>query len=146
MNVALLLSLGRKVVAGHTGLANGPWPRTKQHLVGEELSGRVIGIVGFGEIGRLVSRIARGFGMEVLVSDAFLKPEATENSTSLVELDELLERSGVVSLHAPAAKATACQALVTSCAHVGTHRIRPSFNRNPWTARCAHCLPWPSPP
>jgi len=104
---ALLLSLGRKVVAGHTGLANGPWPRTKQHLVGQELSGRVIGIVGFGEIGRLVSRIARGFGMEVLVSDPFLKPEvAKENSASLVELDELLERSGVVSLHAPLTPAT----------------------------------------
>lgn len=104
---ALLLSLGRKVVAGHTGLMAGPWPKAKQHLVGQELSGRVMGIVGFGEIGRLVSRIARGFGMEVLVHDPFLKPElASENEVSLVGLDELLSRSGAVSLHAPLTPAT----------------------------------------
>jgi D-3-phosphoglycerate dehydrogenase / 2-oxoglutarate reductase len=104
---ALLLSLGRKVVAGHTGLMAGPWPKAKQHLVGLELSGRVMGIVGFGEIGKLVSRIARGFGMQVLVVDPFLKQElADENEACLVELDELLSHSGAVSLHAPLTPAT----------------------------------------
>ena len=104
---ALLLSIGRKVVAGHTELMEGPWPKAKQHLVGEELSGRILGIVGFGEIGKLVSRIARGFGMEVLVYDPFLKQEvATQNQVSLVELDDLLSRSGAVSLHAPLTPAT----------------------------------------
>jgi phosphoglycerate dehydrogenase-like enzyme len=104
---ALLLSLGRKVVAGHMGLMAGAWPRAKQHLVGQELSGRVMGIVGFGEIGKGVCRIARGFGMEVLVCDPFLAAEvARENQASLVEPDELLSRSGVVSLHAPLTPAT----------------------------------------
>lgn len=104
---ALVLALGRKVVAGHTGLVAGPWPKAKQHLVGQEIGVRVMGIVGFGEIGKLVSRIARGFGMEVLVVDPFAKPEGvSEHQASLVELDELLSRSGVVSLHAPLTPAT----------------------------------------
>jgi phosphoglycerate dehydrogenase-like enzyme len=99
---ALVLSLGRKVVTGHTGLLGSPWPKAKQHLVGQELGARAMGIVGFGEIGKLVCRIARGFGMDVLVHDPFLKPEvAREHSAHLVELDDLLSRCGVVSLHAP---------------------------------------------
>lgn len=99
---ALLLALARKVVAGHNGLATGPWPRAKQHLVGQELAGRTIGIVGFGEIGRLVCRIARGFGMDVLVHDPFLQPGmAADNGATPTDLDALLSGASVVSLHAP---------------------------------------------
>jgi phosphoglycerate dehydrogenase-like enzyme len=104
---ALVLSLGRKVVAGHTELMGGPWPKAKQHLVGQELGARAMGIVGFGEIGKLVCRMARGFGMEVLVHDPFLRPEvASQHTARLVDLDVLLSRCGVVSLHAPLTGAT----------------------------------------
>lgn len=104
---ALVLSLARKVVDGHVGLTQGAWPKAKQHLVGQELFGRTIGIVGFGEIGKMVSRISRGFGMDVLVYDPFLKPDvAQENGATQVELDDLLARAGVVSLHAPLTDAT----------------------------------------
>ena len=104
---ALLLSLARKVVECHDELTSGPWPKTKQHLVGQELSGRTLGIVGFGEIGKLVSRIAQGFGMGVLVFDPFLSPEvARDHGATRVEMEELLARSGVVSLHAPLTPAT----------------------------------------
>jgi D-3-phosphoglycerate dehydrogenase / 2-oxoglutarate reductase len=104
---ALVLSVGRKVVEGHTGLLSGPWPKAKQHLVGQELGARAMGIVGFGEIGKLVSRMARGFGMEVLVHDPFLTPEvAGQYGARLVDLEELLSRSGVVSLHAPLTAST----------------------------------------
>lgn len=99
---ALALSLGRKVVEGHTGLMVAPWPKAKEHLVGQELGARTMGIVGFGEIGKLVARIARGFGMPVLVHDPFVQPAvATEHQVELVTLDDLLSRAGVVSLHAP---------------------------------------------
>jgi phosphoglycerate dehydrogenase-like enzyme len=104
---ALLLALGRRVVAGHNGLTMSPWPKAKQHLVGRELSGLTMGIVGFGEIGKLVSRIARGFGMAVLVHDPVLKPElATVAVVSGVGLDELLSSSDVISLHAPLTPST----------------------------------------
>lgn len=99
---ALVLSLGRAVVAGHTGLLGAPWPKAKAHLVGQELGVRTMGIVGFGEIGRLVARIARGFGMPVLVHDPFVAAETVrEHAAEPVSLDELLARAGVVSLHAP---------------------------------------------
>jgi phosphoglycerate dehydrogenase-like enzyme len=67
------------------------------HFRGPELDGRTMGLVGLGAIGRLVSDRARGFGMSVLAFDPFVAdaPEAVK----LVELDELLARSDVVSIH-----------------------------------------------
>ncbi len=104
---SMLLALARKIKAGHDDLVAGPWPKAKQHLVGEELYGRGIGIVGFGEIGKIVCRIAKGFGMNVLVSDPFLKEsDVNAYGASLVEFEELLKRSQVVSLHAPLTAST----------------------------------------
>lgn len=104
---ALLLALFRKINAGHDNLVKGPWPKAKQHLVGEELAGRTIGIVGFGEIGKIVTRIAKGFGMDVLVSDPFLSAEyIAPYQAKLVGLDELLAQAEVVSLHAPLTPST----------------------------------------
>jgi len=104
---AMLLSLSRKINAGHQNLLAGPWPKAKQHLVGEELYGRTIGVVGLGEIGKIVCRIAKGFGMDVLVSDPFLKAEdVAPQQARLVNLEELLMRSNVVSLHAPLTAST----------------------------------------
>lgn len=104
---AMLLSLFRKINAGHENLVKGPWPKAKQHLVGEELSGRTVGIVGFGEIGKIACRIAKGFGMDVLVSDPFLNPEnIAPYQAKLVGFDELLKQADVVSLHAPLTAST----------------------------------------
>ena len=97
---AMLLSLLRKVCIGHHGLANDPWPKAKQHLVGEELHGRTLGIVGFGGIGKIVARIAQGFGMAVSVCDPFVK-SLDDFSIRLVNLDTLLKESQVISLHTP---------------------------------------------
>jgi len=104
---ALLLSLARKVNKGHDNLVAGPWPKAKQHLVGEELCGRTIGIVGLGEIGKIVCRIAKGFGMDVLVSDPFLKADdVAPHQARLVEFEDLLKQSHVISLHTPLTAST----------------------------------------
>jgi D-3-phosphoglycerate dehydrogenase / 2-oxoglutarate reductase len=104
---ALMLSLSRKIVESHTDLIKAPWPRAKAHLVGQELSGRTLGIIGFGEIGKLVNRIAQGFQMHVLAYDPFLSPDAAQsNGVVQVGLDELLMRSGAISLHAPLTSST----------------------------------------
>jgi D-3-phosphoglycerate dehydrogenase / 2-oxoglutarate reductase len=104
---ALLLCLVRKVGAGHENLVGGTWPRAKQHLVGEELFGGTLGIVGFGEIGKNVCRIAKGFGMNLLVSDPFIKSADIEACGARhVVLAELLAHSKFVSLHAPLVEAT----------------------------------------
>ncbi len=66
-----------------------------------ELSGKTMGIIGFGKIGQAVGQIAQAFGMKVLAYDAF-KNESLESATlKYVELDELLAQSDVISLHCP---------------------------------------------
>lgn len=72
--------------------------------VGQELSGKTVGIVGFGTIGRRVMQLLTGFGVDVLVSDPQVPTD--QPGVEVVELEELLERSDIVSLHAPAIPAT----------------------------------------
>jgi glyoxylate reductase len=70
-------------------------------LLGRDVSGATLGIVGFGRIGREVARRARGFGMRVLYHDSFRAPEALESELGAesVDLDSLLAQSDFVSLH-----------------------------------------------
>jgi D-3-phosphoglycerate dehydrogenase len=95
--VALLFASTRRLVAADTDVRNGdiykdgtiPYQRFRAW----ELAGRTVGLVGLGAVGRALRWRLRGLGMEVIVHDPYLD-EAT------VPLDELLERSDVVSLHA----------------------------------------------
>jgi D-3-phosphoglycerate dehydrogenase / 2-oxoglutarate reductase len=71
------------------------------HWFGHELEGHVLGLVGFGQVGRRVTRLARAFGMRVLVSDPFVPLEVVRaEGAEPVELDELLATADHVSLHA----------------------------------------------
>jgi D-3-phosphoglycerate dehydrogenase len=74
----------------------------REDLMGREMSGKVVGLVGIGHIGRLVAALARAFGMAVLAFDPYLTEEeiARRGATS-VTLDGLLEQSDFVSLHCP---------------------------------------------
>jgi D-3-phosphoglycerate dehydrogenase len=68
---------------------------------GLELDGATVGLVGYGAIGRIVARVLHAFGATVLVADPYTDPAtATADGVRLVELDELLRASTVVSLHA----------------------------------------------
>jgi D-3-phosphoglycerate dehydrogenase / 2-oxoglutarate reductase len=68
---------------------------------GSELDGAVVGLVGYGAIGRIVARVLGAFGARVLVSDPYADPVmARAEGVELVDLDDLLRRSEVVSLHA----------------------------------------------
>ncbi len=75
---------------------------------GSELMGKKIGILAFGNVGRNVARIAKGFGMEVLAYDAFVPAKAIEEAgcTPVASVAELFEKSDIVSLHAPATAET----------------------------------------
>ena len=71
-------------------------------LRGFDLQGKTMGVVGTGRIGQHVIRIAKGFGMQVIATDAFPKAElATELGFEYVPFDDLLGRSDVISLHVP---------------------------------------------
>jgi glyoxylate reductase len=90
--LALMLGIGRRIAEGDAYVRRGEW-RTWEPglLLGRDLRGATVGIVGFGRIGRAVARRCDGFGCEVLHT----------SRRGGVELGELLERSDFVTLHAP---------------------------------------------
>jgi D-3-phosphoglycerate dehydrogenase len=93
---ALLLALVRRVVQADRGMRNGEW--TRDPLVGIELDGRTLGIIGLGAIGRRVARQANGFGMRVLAYAANLE-RTEEHGVALTSLEALLAQSDIVTLH-----------------------------------------------
>ncbi len=97
---ALLLALVRRVPAAHRSLSSGEWNR--KQFVGVELQDKTLGIVGFGRIGQQVAHRARAFDMEVVAYDPYIDTSAAGKlDVELVELDDLLARADVVTLHVP---------------------------------------------
>ncbi len=80
----------------------GNWPRPALSQ-GRELAGKTLGLVGFGGIGRLTARLAGALGVETLACDPHYEPPPgdSEPEVPLLELDDLLARADVVSLHLP---------------------------------------------
>src|SRR5262245_9244754 len=74
--VALLLALARNLPQGHAGMKAGKWERSK--LVGVELQGKTLLVVGLGKVGRHVVRMASGLGMKLLGYDPFVSPGVAE--------------------------------------------------------------------
>jgi D-3-phosphoglycerate dehydrogenase len=75
---------------------------------GTELQGKSLGLHAYGNVGRNVARIARGFGMDIIAYDPFLSPEAfvKEGVKSVLTVEELYSKSQFVSLHIPATTET----------------------------------------
>jgi D-lactate dehydrogenase len=97
---ALILTLNRKVHRAHQRVREGNF--SLAGLEGFDLHGRTAGVIGLGKIGRCLVDILQGFGMTVFAYDAYPDQEyAARTGVSYVELDDLLERADVVSLHAP---------------------------------------------
>lgn len=102
---ALLLAISHQLVAAVDRTRRGDF--SLKGLSGFDLHGRTMGVVGTGDIGSNVVRIARGFGMQVLAYDTKPNQElAAETGLTYVDLNGLLTRSDVVSLHVPATRAT----------------------------------------
>ena len=97
---ALLLSLCRHTPQAVAALRAGVWDR--KPLVGTELAGKTLGIVGLGRIGSAVAVRAKAFGMRLVASDPFISAaRADAFDAPLLPLDELLMRSDIVTLHVP---------------------------------------------
>ncbi|MEG0503448.1 MAG: NAD(P)-dependent oxidoreductase, partial [Raoultibacter sp.] len=71
-----------------------------------EIAGKTIGIIGMGSIGQAVAKVASAFGMEVLFYNRSAKPTCESEHCTQVDLDELLVRADIVTLHAPASPET----------------------------------------
>lgn len=99
----LLLSLTRKLQDSIDQVRQGQIDHTK--LVGTDLAGSKLGVIGAGRIGQRVIAIANGFEMKVIAYDPFPKPEVTKKlGFEYVELDELFAQADIVTLHVPGGK------------------------------------------
>ena len=94
--MALLLTVNRRIHKAHNRTRE--FNFSLQGLTGFDLYGKTVGVIGTGKIGRVFADICKGFGMKVLAYDKFPNPDAGLN---YVELDELFEKSDVISLHCP---------------------------------------------
>lgn len=101
LTFALMLAAARRIVEGDRIVREGEWPAWRpDFLLGKELFGSTLGLVGLGAIGEAVARRARGFGMNVLYFARSRKPAAEDNlGVRYAPLDELLRRSDIVSVH-----------------------------------------------
>lgn len=93
---ALILGLQRRIPDACASMKTGSWdPRA---FMGRTLGGKTMGIVGFGDIGRRVARMASGFEMKVIAHDPFVN-DAEGTGVELTDLDRLLQSADVVTLH-----------------------------------------------
>ncbi len=98
--IALMCSLVRKVPQAHLSIKSGQWEREK--FKGKELFGKILGVVGLGNIGRLVADRAVGLKMKVIAYDPFLTQEAAVKfGVELVSFNELLETADIITVHTP---------------------------------------------
>ncbi len=108
--IALMLAVARRMGEGERELRRGAWTGWRPtHLLGTRVTGKTLGIVGFGRIGQAVARRAfHGLRMRIVAAGRRPPPEAvaTELEVDWLPLDDLLGRADFVSLHAPAAADT----------------------------------------
>lgn len=98
--ISLMLSLARNIPQATASLRAGRWE--KKQLTGVEVSGKTLGIVGLGHVGRVVAQRAIGLRMKVIASDPFVtKAAASALEVELTELDDLLARADFITLHVP---------------------------------------------
>ena len=98
--LALLFALARSIPQANASTKAGKWQ--KNELVGVELHGKVLGIIGVGNIGSLVSQAAAGLGMQVIAHDPFLSDETiSKRGAKPVPLSELYRSADFISLHIP---------------------------------------------
>lgn len=98
--MSMLLSLSRSIPQANASVKQGEWKRSK--FMGVELCGKVLGVIGFGRIGKEVAKRAFSFGMKVLAYDPFLSREVAEElGVQVVELKQLFESSDFITVHTP---------------------------------------------
>jgi len=96
---ALLLALARHIPAANSSIKAGRW--NKSCLLGIELHGKVLGIIGLGRVGKEVARIAQAFGMHVIACDPFVSAKQGQQvDVALHCKEEVLQRADFVTLHA----------------------------------------------
>lgn len=100
LTVGLMISLAREIIRANSSMKEGHW--IKRELLGEELKGKTIGIIGFGRIGSKVAKLAKAMGLKILITDPYRNPLLLKKlGAKKVSLKDLLRKSDVVTLHVP---------------------------------------------
>ena len=98
--IAMMVAMSRKIPQATASIKAGKWE--KQTFMGTELYHKTLGLVGLGQIGTVVAKLAQGLAMNVIGYDPFLAPErAKELGLETVTLAELFRRSDIISVHTP---------------------------------------------
>jgi D-3-phosphoglycerate dehydrogenase len=103
--IALMLALARKTAAADASMRRGEWKRSS--FTGVELRGRTLGIIGLGKIGQAVADRARGLEMNIIGYDPFVTADqAALHGINLVDVETIIEKADVITVHVPLNKAT----------------------------------------
>lgn len=105
--ISLLLALSRHLPRADRRVRSGTW--SKKGLVGTEVTGKRLGVIGLGRIGRVVADRARGLKMEVVAHDPYLASAGKSSpveGVELVDLEDLIESSDYITLHVPLTDST----------------------------------------
>jgi D-lactate dehydrogenase len=97
--VGLILSLNRRIYRAHTRVREGNF--SLEGLMGFDLHGTAVGIIGTGQIGQIVATILKGFGCDLYAFDPNQNPECLQFGVKYVSLAEIFERCYIISLHCP---------------------------------------------
>lgn len=110
MAIALLLEMCHHVGAHSDAVRKGDWTKNADWCFWNypliELSGKKMGIIGFGRIGQATAQIAQALGMTVLAFDSYRAAELESETLRYAELDELFAQADVISLHCPLFEST----------------------------------------
>lgn len=103
--VGLMIALNRKYILAHDKIVNHDF--TLDGLVGFDMHGKTVGLIGAGKIGAVVTKILHGFGCKVLIFDPVKDDELVEKyNAEYADLDKVLKESRIISIHAPLTKDT----------------------------------------
>ncbi|MDG6913770.1 MAG: hydroxyacid dehydrogenase [Nitrososphaerota archaeon] len=105
--IMVMLALSRKLVQADVGTRSGKWE--KNALIGRELKGKSLGVVGFGRIGRRIAELGKTLGMTILAYDVITIPQEVLGGlgAKVVSLDELFSSADYITLHVPMTPDTA---------------------------------------
>ena len=103
--LALLLAIARNIPQAAASMRERKWE--KKRFVGVEVQDKTLGVIGLGNIGRIVATKAQGLGMRVIAYDPYISRElALQKGIEMVDLEELFRRSDIVTVHVPKTKET----------------------------------------
>ncbi len=105
LTMAMIMAISRNVHFAHMDLILGNWNRSS--FIGSEINNKVLGVVGLGRIGREVIKRAQSFNMKIIGYDPYVNTEIVNSlSISIVDLDTLIKKSDIITLHIPLTNST----------------------------------------